>query len=123
MASITPSAEANTIQSTLQLDPNQPGPPPAPPPPPALQKKRKKIENGVEAGSSAEPRRLRRSHEACARCRNKKIKASPAGVDRRQLPCSANQKVVRSATQNIHDARLALLLAHHAIKKTAIVGC
>jgi hypothetical protein len=42
----------------------------------------------------AEPRRLRRSHEACARCRSKKIKVSaavkssvfPVGVARRQCP-------------------------------------
>jgi hypothetical protein len=126
MASIISTEETNTIQSTLQLDPNQPGPPPpAPPPPPpqVQQRKRKKIENGGEASSSAEPRRLRRSHEACARCRNKKIKASPAGLDRRQLPCSADQKVFRSATLNIRVARLVLLLALHANKKTATVGC
>ncbi|KAI0028955.1 hypothetical protein K488DRAFT_73348, partial [Vararia minispora EC-137] len=36
-------------------------------------RKRKKGENG-EPAAPAEPRRLRRSHEACARCRSKKIK-------------------------------------------------
>ena len=36
-------------------------------------RKRKKAENG-EPSTPAEPRRLRRSHEACARCRSKKIK-------------------------------------------------
>lgn len=42
-------------------------------------KKRKKLDDGAPApvggpGDSAEPRRLRRLHEACARCRRKKIK-------------------------------------------------
>ncbi|TFK50055.1 hypothetical protein OE88DRAFT_1726606 [Heliocybe sulcata] len=65
----------SSLQSALQIDPNQPGMqaqqaqqedvPPA--------RKRKKADS-QEAGSAAEPRRLRRSHEACARCRSKKIK-------------------------------------------------
>lgn len=41
-----------------------------------VSKRRRKAED--EAGG-AEPRRLRRSHEACARCRSKKIKASADG--------------------------------------------
>jgi hypothetical protein len=41
-------------------------------------RKRKKNDSMVDDPTShPEPRRLRRSHEACARCRNKKIKASP----------------------------------------------
>lgn len=44
-----------------------------PQPPPSQGRKRKKAENG-EPTTPAEPRRLRRSHEACARCRSKKIK-------------------------------------------------
>ncbi|KIK25070.1 hypothetical protein PISMIDRAFT_677624 [Pisolithus microcarpus 441] len=43
--------------------------------PPPTNKKRRKTdgsENGIS--SPSEPRRLRRSHEACARCRSKKIK-------------------------------------------------
>ena len=46
-------------------------------------RKRKK-QNGEndESPSMSEPRRLRRSHEACARCRSKKIKASPVGRHR-----------------------------------------
>jgi hypothetical protein len=44
-----------------------------PQPPPSQSRKRKKAENG-EPTTPAEPRRLRRSHEACARCRSKKIK-------------------------------------------------
>ena len=56
------------------------------PPPPAAapSRKRKKTddagasgEGGTGSGSGGgEPRRLRRSHEACARCRAKKIKVS-----------------------------------------------
>ena len=69
---------------------------------PQQSRKRKKPENG-EPSTPAEPRRLRRSHEACARCRSKKIKvgtisrnssslehshvvASPVGQHRRQFP-------------------------------------
>ncbi|KZV62773.1 hypothetical protein PENSPDRAFT_657862, partial [Peniophora sp. CONT] len=48
-------------------------PPPSTPTPAPPSRKRKKNENG-EPSSPAEPRRLRRSHEACARCRSKKIK-------------------------------------------------
>ncbi|EIN04953.1 hypothetical protein PUNSTDRAFT_146228 [Punctularia strigosozonata HHB-11173 SS5] len=47
------------------------------PPGPASKKRRKATtEDGSEPHTPAEPRRLRRSHEACARCRSKKIKAS-----------------------------------------------
>lgn len=86
-------------------------PPPSTPTPAPPSRKRKKNENG-EPSSPAEPRRLRRSHEACARCRSKKIKvrmiyislgggetkgagarpaigpglASPAGRHRRHFP-------------------------------------
>ena len=84
-------------------------PPPGTPTPAPPSRKRKKNENG-EPSSPAEPRRLRRSHEACARCRSKKIKvrfilllwggeeragarpaigpglASPAGRHRRHFP-------------------------------------
>ncbi|KAI0703821.1 fungal-specific transcription factor domain-containing protein [Cytidiella melzeri] len=82
-----------TLQAALQIDPNHP-------PPPHMQaqqgpaqsntRKRKKVEgeNG-EPSTPAEPRRLRRSHEACARCRSKKIKASPVGRHRRQIPCDS----------------------------------
>lgn len=83
-----------TLQAALQIDPNHP-----PPPPPgqaqhapvqANSRKRKKVEgeNG-EPPTPAEPRRLRRSHEACARCRSKKIKASPVGRHRRQIPVAS----------------------------------
>ena len=88
----------SSLQTALQIDPNQ-QPPPTPqgqqqqqPPPPvpqsASRKRRKVDQNGDEPPQPAEPRRLRRSHEACARCRSKKIKASPVGRHRRQTPVS-----------------------------------
>lgn len=85
----------SSLQSALQMDPNQhmhlQQQPPQDHQQPAPQlpapKKRKKADSGKDDGQmSSEPRRLRRSHEACARCRSKKIKASPAGRHRRQLP-------------------------------------
>ena len=42
-------------------------------------KRKKTAGDGDESMSASEPRRLRRSHEACARCRSKKIKASAVG--------------------------------------------
>jgi hypothetical protein len=58
---------------------------PPPPAAPAPSRKRKKTDDagasgeggtGSGSGGGGEPRRLRRSHEACARCRAKKIKVS-----------------------------------------------
>ncbi|KAH8100121.1 fungal-specific transcription factor domain-containing protein [Cristinia sonorae] len=85
-------AHGPTLQTTLTMDPNQQQM--APPQQEQQQgqqpRKRKKADaNGDEAPHPAEPRRLRRSHEACARCRSKKIKASPAGRHRRQIPCDS----------------------------------
>ncbi|KIK81187.1 hypothetical protein PAXRUDRAFT_15381 [Paxillus rubicundulus Ve08.2h10] len=51
-------------------------------------KKRRKADSGSDdVTSPSEPRRLRRSHEACARCRSKKIKASPC--DSKHPRCTA----------------------------------
>ncbi|KAI0293830.1 hypothetical protein BC826DRAFT_1141248 [Russula brevipes] len=64
----------NTIQPMDQqphIDTQQPQQ--AQPQPAPQGRKRKKADNG-EPSTPAEPRRLRRSHEACARCRSKKIK-------------------------------------------------
>ncbi|GBE88483.1 hypothetical protein SCP_1302990 [Sparassis crispa] len=81
---LPPHADLNlnhsSLQSALQIDPNQQPPPAqqpqAPPlqPPPQSRKRRKADTNGDDGPHPAEPRRLRRSHEACARCRSKKIK-------------------------------------------------
>ncbi|KAL4074971.1 fungal-specific transcription factor domain-containing protein [Scleroderma yunnanense] len=56
--------------------------------PPTASKKRRKADGSENSVSSpSEPRRLRRSHEACARCRSKKIKASPC--DSKHPKCTA----------------------------------
>ncbi|KZT73483.1 hypothetical protein DAEQUDRAFT_721541 [Daedalea quercina L-15889] len=62
----------SSLQSALQIDPNQQQAQQQQPPPPTSRKRRKG--EGDEPAQPAEPRRLRRSHEACARCRSKKIK-------------------------------------------------
>lgn len=88
----------SSLQSALQMDPSQAPQQPQqspqqqqPIPPQAAPRKRKKVDaNGDETPHQAEPRRLRRSHEACARCRSKKIKASPVGRHRRQIPALAS---------------------------------
>ena len=80
------------LQSGLEIDPDQtqqtPQQPGQQPPSSGPSRKRRKADNGEDAGP-AEPRRLRRSHEACARCRGKKIKASPVGVARPQTSVTA----------------------------------
>lgn len=90
-------------------------------------RKRKKNDAGNDdASSPSEPRRLRRSHEACARCRSKKIKASPAGRHRRQLPPHKSALLTlpnyyyyfSSAIQNFQDVLLVHRLEHHATRKT-----
>ncbi|KJA23007.1 hypothetical protein HYPSUDRAFT_614687 [Hypholoma sublateritium FD-334 SS-4] len=70
----------SSLQSALQMDPNQhlqlqqQQQQQEAPQTPAT-KRRKRAEGNDEDGpASSEPRRLRRSHEACARCRSKKIK-------------------------------------------------
>lgn len=88
----------SSLQSALQMDPNQQQPQQQQQIPqqqqlaqqPAQRKRKKADANGEEAPHQAEPRRLRRSHEACARCRSKKIKASPVGRHRRQIPALAS---------------------------------
>ncbi|KAJ7104305.1 fungal-specific transcription factor domain-containing protein [Mycena belliarum] len=65
-----PNPPPSSLQSALQMDARPPdnegaegqGPP------------RKRKKHGADEGSPSEPRRLRRSHEACTRCRAKKIK-------------------------------------------------
>ena len=130
---LPPHADLNlahsSLQTALQIDPNQQPPPTPqqqqqpPPPPPvpqsASRKRRKVDQNGEEPPQPAEPRRLRRSHEACARCRSKKIKASPVGRHRRQIPVrlayltpsnssfvSPSPSVVRLKTSSLHSMRL-----------------
>ncbi|KAF8659061.1 hypothetical protein AX16_001933 [Volvariella volvacea WC 439] len=102
-----------SIHSALQMDPNQqmqlqqPPPQGMLPPPPSQGKKRKKGDGAGDEGSApSEPRRLRRSHEACARCRSKKIKASPVGRHRRQLPHLDNSHILNLSTEDRHRQTL-----------------
>jgi hypothetical protein len=66
-------------------------------PPPSQSRKRKKAENG-EPTTPAEPRRLRRSHEACARCRSKKIKVGPISRNSSSLGPLARRGKSRRST-------------------------
>ncbi|KIY43580.1 hypothetical protein FISHEDRAFT_78429 [Fistulina hepatica ATCC 64428] len=83
-------------------------------------KRRKK---NPEDGSrpQPEPRRLRRSHEACARCRSKKIKVpSTFTCAFTSFADFASINLVVSAIPSIPDVRLAQAQIQHAIKKIAI---
>lgn len=124
-------AHQPTLQTTLTMDANQqplPPPPQQEPQPGQQPRKRKKADvNGDDAPHPAEPRRLRRSHEACARCRSKKIKASPAGRHRRQIPVHHPPPTLRltslfqklfSAIQNIQDAQRAQRRAWLVTRRT-----
>lgn len=87
----------------------------SPPPKSAVSRKRKKTEDDAPRDrAQAEPRRLRRLHEACARCRGKKIKVSvPVRVRKHMLMLS-------SATRNTQTAARASRPASSASRKTAI---
>ncbi|KAF7424362.1 hypothetical protein PC9H_009669 [Pleurotus ostreatus] len=90
---IDPQQQQQQVQQQNQQPQQQP--PPQNPPSPQLDpqgsqqgqqqpgRKRKK-NSSEEPHAPSEPRRLRRSHEACARCRSKKIKASPQEDRHRQ---------------------------------------
>ncbi|KZT29939.1 hypothetical protein NEOLEDRAFT_1056054 [Neolentinus lepideus HHB14362 ss-1] len=122
----------SSLQSALQIDPNQPGMqaqqaqqqdvPPA--------RKRKKTD-GQEAPSPAEPRRLRRSHEACARCRSKKIKASPCDSKHPRctacatagVPCQQEDRHRQTLTPRGHTERIERQLAQcDALLKRRVPG-
>jgi len=124
----------SSLQSVLQMDPNQhlqlqqqqeqQQQQPALPTQNSVKRRRKGDGNGDDAPSPSEPRRLRRSHEACARCRSKKIKASPVGRHRRQFPSMLHISHFLSsisAIPNIPNAQLVQRLALPVIKRTGIV--
>jgi hypothetical protein len=80
-------------------------------------KKRRKADSGSDdVTSPSEPRRLRRSHEACARCRSKKIKASPVGSHRPQISVRLSD-LRNSAIRNIRNVLLVLLLVSPASRR------
>ena len=66
-----PSLTPQSLQSALDMDSSQPSQQQT-----STQSSRKRKKTDANGDEPAEPRRLRRSHEACARCRSKKIKAS-----------------------------------------------
>lgn len=67
--------DASQHAALAQQEQSEQGPP-APAPPPPSKRRRKTTDGGEETtgGGPSGTRRLRRSHEACARCRSKKIK-------------------------------------------------
>ncbi len=92
------SSEAPSIQQMDQQPPVDAQQQQSPPQPPSSQnRKRKKAENG-EPTTPAEPRRLRRSHEACARCRSKKIKVGPISRNSSSLGPLARRGKSRRST-------------------------
>ncbi|EMD33457.1 hypothetical protein CERSUDRAFT_118039 [Gelatoporia subvermispora B] len=116
----------SSLQSALQIDPNHPPPPPeqqmAPPPPSA--RKRRKGENGEDVPHTAEPRRLRRSHEACARCRSKKIKCDSkhprcTACATAGTPCHQEDRHRQTLTPRGHTERIErqLLLCDALLKR------
>src|SRR6266478_4365592 len=88
-----PSPTSQSLQTALQMDPQQPQQPAQQPAQPA--RKRKKNDLNDEP---AEPRRLRRSHEACARCRSKKIKVGPISRNSSSLGPLARRGKSRRST-------------------------
>lgn len=135
---ISAQLQTQSLSSGLQMDPTQhlqmqqaagqggqqgvpQGPSQSSQPPP---KRRRRADGAGEDGPApAEPRRLRRSHEACARCRSKKIKASPVGRDRRQFPSTisllfSHFSSSSSAIRNTRDAPLARLRGRSATRRT-----
>jgi len=107
----------------LQLQPPPPGQQLSQPAQPASKRRKRADGTGEDTPAPAEPRRLRRSHEACARCRNKKIKASPVGRHRRQFPSTLSVSFLTfsslfSVTPSTQGALPAQLLAQSATKRT-----
>jgi hypothetical protein len=123
----------SSLHSALHMDPNQQQqqqlqqanqPHQQQAPTTSKKRGRKADANSDDAGSPSEPRRLRRSHEACARCRSKKIKASPVGRHRPQISVrlssffSDTTMESYSVTRNILNARHARLLESLANRRT-----
>ncbi|KAH9178364.1 fungal-specific transcription factor domain-containing protein [Lactarius sanguifluus] len=112
-------------QQQSHIDPQQPQAQTQPPPPPG--RKRKKAENG-EPSTPAEPRRLRRSHEACARCRSKKIKCDSkhprcTACATAGTPCHQEDRHRQTLTLRGHTEHLEQKLAQcDAILKRRIPG-
>ncbi|KAM6504431.1 Fungal specific transcription factor domain containing protein [Amanita muscaria] len=114
----------SSLQSALQMDANQhipqqeqtPEPPQQPAPP--SKRRRKTTEGGDDpaaAGVSPGTRRLRRSHEACARCRSKKIKCDSkhprcTACATAGTPCHQEDRHRQTLTPRGHTERVEYLL-------------
>ncbi|KAH9945483.1 uncharacterized protein BXZ73DRAFT_86951 [Epithele typhae] len=110
----------SSLQTALQIDPNQQPPPTpqhSPPPPttpgsqPSSRKRRKANDGSDEPVHPAEPRRLRRSHEACARCRSKKIKCDSkhprcTACATAGTPCQQEDRHRQTLTPRGHTERI-----------------
>lgn len=90
-------------------------PGPAPTPGPSAARKRK-LSPGPEMLNEA--RRLRRSHEACVRCRSKKIKVCICIVTCSLWPVCLTASLVNSATRTILAAEVVCRPILSAIKRT-----
>ncbi|KDR76395.1 hypothetical protein GALMADRAFT_481013 [Galerina marginata CBS 339.88] len=113
----------SSLQSALQMDPNQhlqlqqQQQQQAQPPTPTAGKRRKRAEgNDEDAPAASEPRRLRRSHEACARCRSKKIKCDSkhprcTACATAGTACNQEDRHRRTLTPRGYTERLELQLA------------
>lgn len=97
-----PQQHIQPAQQQPQQQQQQPSHPQQAPSQPS-KKRRKPDSTQDDVTSSSEPRRLRRSHEACARCRSKKIKASPVGDYRPQISVRLSHSHP-SATRSIPNA-------------------
>ncbi|KAF9256359.1 hypothetical protein L218DRAFT_911416 [Marasmius fiardii PR-910] len=83
---------------------------------PARPVKRRRKNGGDEEGGPSEPRRLRRSHEACARCRGKKIKCDSkhprcTACVTAGTPCNQEDRHRQTLTPRGHTERLEALIA------------
>ncbi|KAI0048973.1 hypothetical protein FA95DRAFT_1490113 [Auriscalpium vulgare] len=112
-------SQPSTIHSAIQMDqqpqlsPDQQAPPQTPQQSSsASSRKRKKTDpNSAEPSTPVEPRRLRRSHEACARCRNKKIKCDSkhprcTACATAGTPCHQEDRHRQTLTPRGHTERL-----------------
>ncbi|KAH8832511.1 hypothetical protein DL96DRAFT_1457837 [Flagelloscypha sp. PMI_526] len=73
----------------MSQSPTSPSPPQSSPTAHVEDSSKKRKRSRKDDGEPAEPRRLRRSHEACARCRSKKIKVRERSCDSKHPRCTA----------------------------------
>ncbi|KAF8905012.1 hypothetical protein CPB84DRAFT_1772186 [Gymnopilus junonius] len=118
-------APPSSLQSALQMDPSQhlhlqqqqqQQQPPQPSATPSAKRRKRSDPNDDDAPAASEPRRLRRSHEACARCRSKKIKCDSkhprcTACATAGTACNQEDRHRRTLTPRGYTERLELQLA------------